>query len=215
MSKHKLITGAVVASSCLFVQPALASDGPAFIFGGLVTNDLIRSGESLTDGKPGLAVEAEIEKLGFFAGVEVRTLRDSDYLLEAELAAGYRLDMEPLAIEFGVARAWAQRAGAGDIELFSGLEFTFEDRFTIGAEVVYAPEPNEWMDIALTASFALNEQLDISGTVGHVPVDNLTYGALGLTYSFTENVAVDLRYHYSREIGSRVAGSLVFAFGSK
>jgi len=212
MLKQQLLAGAFGASVAISGQAA-AAGSPVFSFGARVTNDLIRSGDSLTDGRPGLALDGEVSVSGFFAGLELLTLRDRADRWQAELSLGYRRDLDPVALEFGIARVWKDGSGAGDTEVFAGLAFPLGARTTLGLEAVYAPRPREWADLSLTAAQALTDQLDLSATLGRVPADWLSYGDIGLTYAFTGQAAFDLRYHHSRETGSRIAASLIFALG--
>jgi len=212
MLNQQLLAGAMVVSVATFGQ-ASAADSPVFSFGALVTNDLIRSGESLTGGRPGLAVGAEVGTAGFFAGLEVLTLRDGSDGWQLELALGHRWDLDPFELEFGVARAWTNGSDAGDTEVIAGMAFALGENTALGLEAVYAPRPRTWADLSLTASHALTDRFGLSATLGRVPVDRLNYGNIGLTYAVTEQAAFDLRYHHSHEIGSRVAASVVFALG--
>lgn len=212
MFRPFLLAAAVAAPALTHANMARA-DGPEFSFEALITSDLIRSGESLTDGRPGAALSAEVELSGFFAGLELLTLRDGADRLQAELSLGYRWDLDVAALEFGVARAWADDSGMGDTEVFAGLELPLGEAVTFGFEAVYAPRPREWADLSATAAFALNDRWEFSATLGRVPADRLNYGNLGVTYAFADSAAFDLRVHNSREIGPRVTASLTFALG--
>jgi opacity protein-like surface antigen len=212
MYKLKLLAAALSVSVATFGQVA-AANSPVFSFGGLIASDLIRSGASLTDGRPGAALEAELEVSGFFAGLELLTLRNGADRWQAELSLGYRQDLDAVALEFGVARAWADASGMGDTEVFAGLEFPIGERTTLGLEAVYAPRPREWADLSLTARHTLSERLGLSVTLGRAPADRVTYGNLGLAYAVTDQAALDVRYHHSRAIGARVTASVVFALG--
>lgn len=212
MFKPRLLASAFAVPLALLATSA-AADGPEFSFEALITSDLIRSGESLTNGQPGAALEAEVALAGFFAGLELLTLRDGDDRLQAELFLGYRWELDLAELEFGVARAWADDSGMGDTEIFAGLEVPLGEAATLGFEAVYAPRPREWADVSATATFALSDQWEVSATLGRAPADRLNYGNIGVSYAFTEQAAFDLRVHNSREIGSRVTASLVFALG--
>lgn len=193
-------------------SPALA-EGPVLSFGGLITSDLIRSGESLSDGRPGFGLEAGIEQAGFFAGLELLSLRGGADRWQGELSLGYRWAQEAWGMEFGVARAWGDASGAGDTEVFAGLELALGERTSLGLEAVYAPRPREWTDLNLTLTQALTDRLDLSARLGRVPADGFGYGDIGVTYGLGESAALDLRYHRSREIGARVTATLLFALG--
>lgn len=212
MFKTRLLAAALAVPATL-LAPSAQADELEFSFEALITSDLIRSGESLTDGRPGAALEAEVTLSGFFAGLDVITLRDGNDRLQAELFLGYRWELDLAELEFGVARAWADDSGMGDTEIFAGLEVPLGEAATLGFEAVYAPRPREWADVSATAAFALSDQWEVSATLGRAPADRLNYGSIGVSYAFTEHAAFDLRVHNSREIGSRVTASLIFALG--
>lgn len=179
-----------------------------------ITNDLIDGGERLSPGRPAGVLVAEAEAGGFFAGIELQTIRIDDDRIEIVPFLGYRHDLDPVEVEIGIAVPWADDSGRGDVEIFAGIEWAVDDRFTLGVEAAYAPSPRDWADVALTGSFAINDRLDLSATVGRVPADRLNYAKVGLTYALTDALAADFRAHNAREIGTRVALSLTATFGN-
>lgn len=179
-----------------------------------ITNDLIEGGERLSPGRPALILEAEAEAEGFFAGIELLTIRDGDDRIEIVPFLGYRHDFDPIELEIGVAVPWANDSGRGDVEIFAGIEWAVDDRFTFGFETAYAPSPREWVNVAVTGAFTIDDRLSLSATLGRVPADRLNYANVGLTYELTDALAADFRVHNSREIGTRAALSLTAALGN-
>lgn len=212
--KRTLQTGlALVASLALAQTPALA-DGLDWSLEATLTSDFIDAGESLSDGRAAGSLGFEAETHGFFAGLELYSLRVDDDRWGAMPFLGYRFDLDPLELELGIARAFADDSGWDEIELFAGAEWAADDRLALGIEAVYAPGPREWADISFGADYALTDRFGVSGAVGRVPADNLNYANVGLSYELTDILAADFRVHNSREIGTRVALSLTASLGN-
>jgi len=202
-----------IAAAAMISGSGAAAEGPVFSFGALVTSDIIRSGDTLTGHRPGAVITTEAEVSGFFAGLELLTLRGGADSWQAEVSLGYRWAMEPAGFEFGIARVRADDSGWGDTEVFGSVEFALGERTTVGLGAAYAPRPREWTDVSLTVSHDLTDRFGLSATLGRYPAGGLDFGDVGVSYAVTDQVAFDLRYHRSRAIGSRVAASLVFALG--
>ncbi len=179
-----------------------------------ITNDLIDGGERRSPGRPALILEAEAEAEGFFAGIELQTIRIDDDRIEIVPFLGYRHDFDPVELEIGVAVPWANVSGRGDVEFFAGIEWAVDDRFSLGFAAAYAPSPREWLDVAATGAFAIDDRLSLSATLGRVPVDRLNYANVGLTYELTDILAADFRVHRASTFGTRAALSLTAALGN-
>lgn len=212
--KRNLRTGLCLAAMLSLAHAPALADGLEWSLEATLTNDFIDAGESRSDGRPAVIVAGEIETHGFFAGLELYSLREDDDRFGMMPSLGYRFDFDPLEVEIGIARAWADDSGWDDIELFAGIEWALDDRFTLGAEAVYAPEPRAWADISLSLGYAINDRLELSGTIGRVPADGLNYANVGVSYELTDLLAADLRLHNSNEIGTRIALSLTAALGN-
>ncbi len=208
-----------------------------------ITNDLIDGAERRSPGRPALVLEAEGEANGFFFGFDLETIRIDDDRIEIVPFLGYRHDFDPVELEIGIERAWADDSGWDDLEIFAGIEWAVDDRLTLGAEVVYVPSPrewelgagiewavdprftlgagavynlsdSEWAEIEVTGAYAFDDRLALSATLGREPADRVNYANVGLTYAVTDILAADFRVHRASTFGTRVALSLTAALGN-
>lgn len=212
--KRNLQTGLCLAAILSLAHaPALAHE-LEWSLEATLSSDYIDAGESLSDGRPALILGAEAEASGFFAGFELATIRDGDDRIEIVPFLGYRHDFDPVELEIGLERAWANDSGWDDLELFAGIEWAVNHRFTLGAEAVYDLSGREWAELALTGEYAFNDRLSLSATLGRLPADGFDYANVGVTYEVTDRLAAELRLHNSDEIGTRLALSLTAALGN-
>lgn len=94
---------------------------------------------------------------------------------------------------------------------------------TLGAVVYWSPDffgvDEEATYVEANAAFSPADKWTVSGAVGHqaldVNADYATWNA-GVAYAFSDNVAIDLRYHDTDVTGSlsddRVVAALKFLF---
>lgn len=212
--KRNLQTGLCLAAILSLAHaPALAHE-LEWSLEATLSSDYIDAGESLSDGRPALILGAEAEASGFFAGFELATIRDGDDRIEIVPSLGYRHDFDPVELEIGLERAWANDSGWDDLELSAGIEWAVNHRFTLGAEAVYDLSGREWAELALTGEYAFNDRLSLSATLGRLPADGFDYANVGVTYEVTDRLAAELRLHNSDEIGTRLALSLTAALGN-
>ena len=241
--KRNLQAGLCLAAILSLAQSPALADGLEWSLEATVTSDYIDAGESLSDGRPALILDAEAEAGGFFAGFEFATIRDGADRIEIVPSIGYRHDFDPVELEIGLERAWADASGWDDLELFAGIEWALDDRLTLGAGLIHVPSPNEWelgaeiewavshrftlgaeatydlrgsewAELALTGEYAFDDRLSLSATLGRLPADGFNYANVGLTYEVTDILAADLRLHNSDDIGTRIALSLTAALGN-
>ena len=241
--KRNLKSGLCLAAVLSLAHAPALADGLEWSLEATLTSDYIDAGESLSDGRPALILEAEAEASGFFAGLELATIRDGADRIEIVPFLGYRHDFDPVELEIGLERAWADDSGWDDLELFAGIEWALDDRLTLGAGLVYVPSPDEWelgaeiewavnhrftlgaeavydlsgsewAELALTGEYAFDDRLSLSATLGRLPADGFDYANIGVTYELTDLLAADLRLHNSDEIGTRIALSLTAALGN-
>ncbi|MGY6634598.1 MAG: hypothetical protein ACXIU8_12770 [Alkalilacustris sp.] len=208
MFQRYLTTPTLAAALALGAAPAHA-EGPELSFFGLFGTDLISGGEPLTAGRPGAELGLEAGFGPGFAGVAARTLRDGRDRSEAELFGGLRFDLGAAELEAGVARAWANRSGAADTELFLGVGAEATPGLVLLPEAAYAPAPSDWTDVSATAAFDLTDRLALSARLGRVPADRITYADLGLIWALDASSGVDLRLHRSDEVSARAVLALV------
>jgi hypothetical protein len=205
--------GAGLVAGLLFLPGQAAADRPALSFSARLASDLVVSGESITGGRPGAVVAAEIEQAGFFLGSEIRTLRGDDESWEGEIALGYRHGLDRVEFEIGLAQSWVDARDRNDLETYAALVFAPVEGVGFGLGAAYAPEPGDWIDLVVTADFALTDRITLSSTLGRVPVDRLNYASFGPTVAITDAVSAELLLHRSSEVGNRLVFSLDFALG--
>jgi uncharacterized protein (TIGR02001 family) len=125
---------------------------------------------------------------------------------ELDVGLGYRWDWEQASFDVGyVHYFYAPLAVSPDYgELYGKAEYNFEDMFTLGGKVYYAPDYSQtgfqalYTEATLEIPIPTLEGLSVSGGVGYQFFENpaafedLTWNA-GITYNW-EALTFDLRY---------------------
>lgn len=220
-----------LASPALAPTPAPAVSMFDFAAGGKLMSDYNFRGVSQSDRKPsGTAyVEGRFnanETFQFYVGAQAWAVKlPTDPSAEVDLFGGVRVTIGSLALDIGVMRYWYP--GETEFKVASGAPFdwvksadfteaygkatyTFNDMFTLGANVFHA---SNWLNtgatgtyVSGTAKVALPYDFAVSGEVGRyflgqtdgfygfTRLPDYTYWNLGLTYAY-KVASLDLRYH--------------------
>ncbi len=156
----------------------------------------------------------ELEKSGFYAGIWGQVADDSA-LSEVDLYLGYRNETAAgLSYDFGYTRYFYPNDG-GDCcgELTVSLGVPIGEKLTTTLDLAYDPAAslgNAYVEVAYQAT----DKFGLSANYGVYEVDSAPSEQewdFGVTYSLTDESAVDLRYYDGSEyIDSYIGLSLTF-----
>lgn len=156
----------------------------------------------------------EIEKSGFYAGVWGQVAND-DTLNEVDIYLGYRNELASgVSYDFGYTRYIYPNDGGNCCgELTASLGVPIGDKVTTTLGLAYDPDAelgNAYVEIAYQAT----DKFGVSANYGVYEVDAAPSEQewdLGVTYSITDEAAVDLRYYDGSEyVDSYLGLSLTF-----
>lgn len=223
---------ALVIGAIAFAAPALAADlgkGPApaplapvpavsmfdFAVGGKLMSDYNFRGISQSDRGPAATAYAEgrinfNETFQGYLGVQGWSVKlPSDPTAEIDIYGGVRATFGALTLDVGVMQYWYPREtfDTDFTEFYGKVGYTFNDMFTVGANVFFT---NDWLKTgasgtyaSATAKVALPHNFAVSGEVGRyffgTPdagffVKDYTYWNAGVSYTYNV-LTLDLRYH--------------------
>lgn len=197
---------ALMGSGLALASPVLADEPAAEVsFNAGVTSDYVWRGFSQSDEGPAVQVGADVAYGNFYAGTWASNVDFGDSTdAEWDFYAGVTATTGAIDWDFGV--SYYNYVGDPDEADYNFVEFkvaasqTF-DKVTLGGSVNYSPDffglDEEATYVEVTGEYALNDQWAISGGIGKqfldVTDDYGTWNA-GVSYGFTENLSVDVRY---------------------
>jgi uncharacterized protein (TIGR02001 family) len=201
-----------------------------FAFGARLQSDYVFRGISQSDREPSLQGYGELRLFDnflyagvAFATVDLPTRPDA----EIDLTVGIRPTLGPISFDLGVIGYWypGERrlfditgtsyftvANTDYVELAGKASYSFNDQFSVGANVFHAWD---WLGSGATGTYAsvtakynlpFVEGLSLSGELGHywlgttsvqtgsVRLPDYTYWNAGLSYTY-KLLTLDLRYH--------------------
>lgn len=218
---------AAAMTALLTAGAALAQDTPEVAWNLGVTSDYVFRGYSQTSEDPAIFGGVDVTVGSFYAGAWASNVDFGDSTdAEVDLYGGYRTEAAGFALDVGVVGYLyvSQPAGADYdyVELKAAASRAFGP-VTLGAAVYWSPDffgaDEEATYVEANAAFSPADKWTVSGAVGHqaldVNADYATWNA-GVAYAFSDNVAIDVRYHDTDVAGSlsddRVVGALKFLF---
>lgn len=208
-----LITASALAlglSSAAFAQGAterpLDEERFDVAFGVSGTSNYMFRGITQTLNRPAIQGYVEASYDWVYAGVFASNVDfgGGDPRAEIDLYAGIRPEFGMFAFDFGVIRYIYPRASAADFtELLASVEFTPIEPLTLGAAVYYSPDlgKKDATYIEANASYALPFDFELSGALGRqyfnrsLGATDYTTWNVGLSYTFSDTVTLDARYH--------------------
>jgi len=216
---------AAAAAVLLTAGAASAQASPEVAWNAVVASDYVFRGFSQTNEDPALQGGVDATIGSFYIGVWASTVDFGDGTdAEIDIYGGYRSEVGGFALDVGVvAYGYVGASGGADYDYveFKGAVSRAIGPATIGAAIYWSPDffgiDEAATYVEASIAFAPAPQWTVSGAVGHqaldVNADYTTWNA-GVTYAFSDNVAIDLRYHDSDVSGplsdDRVVAALKF-----
>lgn len=207
------LTGAGLAA---IVAAGTASAQEVNVYGGvtLTSNYVFRS---VTFSDDGAAVQPylEVEVNGFYAGIWGSNVDfgpgttddfEVDYYLgyRGETTGGFSYDINYALFTFDDTGECC-----GEFNLVLGLPVT--EKVALSGVFAYDPEASA-LASGIGASYAITDALSVSGLVGRDEALSHNYWDLGLSYSFNDTTAFDLRYHDTSDTDALLVAAVSFDF---
>jgi uncharacterized protein (TIGR02001 family) len=206
---------------------ASAQDAPEIAWNLGVTSDYVFRGYSQTTEDPAIFGGVDVTVGSFYAGAWASNVDFGDDTdAEFDVYGGYRTEVSGFAVDVGVVGYLYVSAPTGadyDYIEFKAAASRAFGPVTLGAVVYWSPDffgvDEEATYVEANAAFSPADKWTLSGAVGHqaldVNADYATWNA-GVAYAFSDNVAIDLRYHDTDVTGplsdDRVVAALKFLF---
>ena len=206
---------------------ASAQDAPEIAWNLGVTSDYVFRGYSQTTEDPAIFGGVDVTVGSFYAGAWASNVDFGDDTdAEFDVYGGYRTEVSGFAVDVGVVGYLYVSAPTGadyDYIEFKAAASRAFGPVTLGAVVYWSPDffgvDEEATYVEANAAFSPADKWTVSGAVGHqaldVNADYATWNA-GVAYAFSDNVAIDLRYHDTDLTGplsdDRVVAALKFLF---
>lgn len=231
--RFELFRSAVAAAAAAAGMIALASPASAqtdvdIAFNAAAVSDYVFRGASQSNEDPAFQAGVDVTAGSFYVGAWGSNVDfGDDTQAEFDIYGGYRTEAAGFAFDVGVVSYLYTAAPDGadyDYVEFKAAASRAFGPATIGAAVYYSPDffgaaDEEAVYSEVNAGFSPIDKVTISGAVGFQYMDvsdDYTTWNLGATYAFTDNIAVDLRYHDTDVDGplyeDRIVGALKFAY---
>ena len=226
MMRTALACAAAVAV-LLTAGAASAQEAPEVAWNLGVTSDYVFRGYSQTSEDPAIFGGVDVTAGSFYAGAWASNVDFGDDTdAEFDIYGGYRTEVSGFAVDVGVVGYLYVSQPAGADYDYAELKAAASRAFgpvTLGAAVYWSPDffgaDEEATYVEANAAFSPAAKWTVSGAVGHqaldVNADYATWNA-GVAYAFSDNVAIDVRYHDTDVTGplsdDRVVGALKFLF---
>ena len=218
---------AAAVALLLTAGAASAQDSPDVAWNLGVTSDYVFRGYSQTSEDPAIFGGVDVTVGSFYAGAWASNVDFGDDTdAEFDIYGGYRTEVSGFAVDVGVVGYLyvSQPGGAHyDYVEFKAAASRAFGPVTLGAAVYWSPDffgaDEDATYVEANAAFSPAAKWTVSGAVGHqaldVNADYATWNA-GVAYAFSDNVAIDVRYHDTDETGplsdDRVVAGLKFLF---
>jgi uncharacterized protein (TIGR02001 family) len=223
----KTVFAAAAAAALLLTAGAASAQNAEATFNVGVVSDYVFRGFSQTDENPAVQGGVDVTAGSFYVGAWASNVDfGDDTEVEIDTYGGYRTEAAGFAFDVGVIGYFYAQSPSGtdyDYVEFKGAASRAVGPATIGAAVYYSPDffglDEEATYIEANAAFTPADKWTVSGAVGQQFLDvNDDYATwnVGVSYAFSDEVAVDLRYHDTDVDGTlsegRIVGGLKFLF---
>ena len=199
---------AALAAALATLTVAGAASAQDVAFNAAVTSDYVFRGASQTSEDPALQVGVDYSSGGFYVGAWASNVDFGDDTdAEIDLYGGYRTEAQGFALDFGVVgytyvnAPSIPDAGYSYIELKAAASRAIGP-VTAGAAVYYSPDffgfDEEATYVEGNLAFTPADKWSVSGALGKQFLDfsdDYTTWNVGVGYAFTDNLALDVRYH--------------------
>jgi uncharacterized protein (TIGR02001 family) len=188
------------------VTPATVSPGPLFTLGATGASNYIFRGVSQTENRAAIFGAAGVTYAHFYGGVGLENV-DFHNSIDAEydLSAGYARVVRGFSLDFGVVRyGYADEPAHTHIDTVEYKAAVSHDfgPVTVGGVVYYTDDffgsGHDGVYFAGRGTYRFSKTISFSGAVGRQlvtdGVNHTTWNA-GVDYTFSKNVALDLRYY--------------------
>ncbi|MDZ4062541.1 MAG: TorF family putative porin [Brevundimonas sp.] len=218
---------AAAVALLLTAGAASAQDSPDVAWNLGVTSDYVFRGYSQTSEDPAIFGGVDVTVGSFYAGAWASNVDFGDDTdAEFDIYGGYRTEVSGFAVDVGVVGyLYVSQPGGADYDYveFKAAASRAFGPVTLGAAVYWSPDffgaDEDATYVEANAAFSPAAKWTVSGAVGHqaldVNADYATWNA-GVAYAFSDNVAIDVRYHDTDETGplsdDRVVAGLKFLF---
>jgi uncharacterized protein (TIGR02001 family) len=212
-----VLTAATIGAA-LAAGTAQAQDKLTFAYNVGATSDYVFRGISQSDSEPAIQGGVDATYGSFYGGVWASSIDFGlDEQAEVDFYGGIKPVVGPVTLDFGF--VYYYYPGLDDsfngnyVELKAGASMSPVDKVTIGGAVYWSPEftfsnDADGIYTEINAAYAINDELSVSGAVGHQDVDATGYyfdasdgdstdayttWNLGFAYTLS-GVTLDLRY---------------------
>lgn len=218
---------ATALAFALVCRPVSAQDRPEIAWNVGVASDYVFRGYSQTDGNAQVFGGVDATLGNFYAGSSASNVDFGDGTdVELGFYGGHSSEIEGFEVDFGFAGyLYPQQPDGSD---YNYLELKAEisraiGSVTMGTSLSWSPDyfgdDESATYVEANAAFALADGWEVSGAVGHQALDvsgDYSTWNLGVGYSLTEKVLIDVRYSDTDLddplVGERVVASLKFDF---
>lgn len=216
---------AAAAAALLTAGAASAQAAPEVAWNAAVASDYVFRGFSQTNEDPTLQGGVDATIGSFYVGAWASNVDFGDSTdAEIDIYGGYRGEAVGFAFDVGVVAYAYVGAPAGadyDYVEFKGAASRAIGPATIGAAIYWSPDffglDEEATYVEANIAFEPAPRWTVSAAIGHQALDvNADYSTwhAGVAYAFSDNVAIDVRYHDTDVSGpwsdDRVVAALKF-----
>jgi uncharacterized protein (TIGR02001 family) len=224
---RKEFLAATALAFALVCRPVSAQDRPEITWNVGVASDYVFRGYSQTDGNAQVFGGVDATLGDFYAGSWASNVDFGDGTdVEVDLYGGYSSEIEGFEVDFGFAGyLYPSQPDGSDydfVELKADISRTIGP-VTMGTSLSWSPDyfgdDESATYVEANAAFALADGWEVSGAVGHQTLDvsgDYSTWNIGVGYSLTETVLIDVRYS-DTDLDDRLAdgkfvASLKFGF---
>ena len=206
---------------------AHAQSQPEVSYNLSIVNDYVFRGISQTDDRAAIQGGVDVSVGGFYAGAWASTVDFGDDTdAEVDIYGGYTTQVAGFDIDVGaIAYLYVGSPTGSDYDFIEVKAAASRDigPVNMGIAAYYSPDffglDDEAFYYEANSAYAISPSLSASGAIGHQSLDvsdDYTTWNVGLTYTFSSPVSIDVRYHDTDTAGplseERFVGMLSFAF---
>jgi uncharacterized protein (TIGR02001 family) len=212
MKKFAIAAAASLAVMSFAAAANAQDEGPSVSFNVAVTSDYVFRGVSQTEEDPAIQGGVDLTSGMFYAGAWASTISfpgDDESDVEIDIYGGIKPEAAGWTFDIGgIYYAYPGEPSGVDYDFFEAKLAASRavGPASIGAAVFYSPEffgeTGTAVYYEVNGSVSPADGWTIGGALGRQDVDydgDYTTWNLGVSYAFTDNIALDLRYHDTGE----------------